>query len=102
MIALPDYTIFVAEKDGRIVGFLELELVEDTAIIESFGVMSEQRRRGYGSSLLKSALEYAWRQSGMKLVRQIWKTEQPEFLQVYTALGFKQKTALHHMEKAIG
>jgi len=102
LIALPDYTIFVAEKDGRIVGFLELELVEDTAIIESFGVMSEQRRRGYGSSLLKSALEYAWRQSGMKLVRQIWKTEQPEFLQVYTALGFKQKTALHHMEKAIG
>ncbi|MCA9777316.1 MAG: GNAT family N-acetyltransferase [Candidatus Eremiobacteraeota bacterium] len=102
LIALPDYTIFVAEKDGRTVGFLELELVEDTAIIESFGVMAEQRRRGYGSSLLKSALEYAWQQDGIKLVRQIWKTEQPEFLQVYTALGFKQKTALHHMEKAIG
>jgi len=101
LISLPDYNIFVAEKRGEIVGFLELELVEDTAIIESFGVRTDQRRKGFGSSLLKAALEYAWKQDGMKLVRQIWKTEYPEFLQVYTALGFKQKTALHHMEKAI-
>lgn len=101
LIALPDYNIFVAEQDGKIVGFLELELAEDTAIIESFGVMADQRRKGFGSSLLKQALEYAWKQDGVKLVRQIWKTEQPEFLQVYTSLGFKQKTALHHMEKAI-
>ena len=102
LIALPDYNIFVAERGGDIVGFLELELVEDTAIIESFGVRDDQRRKGYGSSLLKAALEYAWKQDGMKLVRQIWKTDQPEFLQVYTSLGFKQKTALHNMEKAIG
>ena len=101
LIAIPDYNIFVAEKGGRIVGFLELELVEDTAIIESFGVMPGERRQGFGSSLLKAALEYAWKQDGTKLVRQIWKTEEPEFLRVYTALGFKQKTALHHMEKAI-
>lgn len=102
LVSLPDYSIFVAEKEGRIVGFLELELVEDAAIIESFGVMPEQRRLGFGSALLKAALEYAWKQDGVKLVRQIWKTDQPEFLQVYTALGFKQKTALYHMEKAIG
>lgn len=101
LIALPDYNIFVAESGGGIVGFLELELVEDTAIIESFGVRPDQRRKGIGSSLLKAALEFAWKQDGMKLVRQIWKTEQPEFLQVYTALGFKQKTALVNMEKAI-
>jgi ribosomal protein S18 acetylase RimI-like enzyme len=101
LIAIPDYNIFVAEKAGKIVGFLELELVEDAAIIESFGVMPDERRRGFGSSLLKAALEYAWKQDGTKLVRQIWKTEQPEFLRVYTALGFKQKTALHNMEKAI-
>lgn len=102
LISLPDYTIFVAEKRGEIVGFLELELVEDTAIIESFGVRAEQRRKGYGSSLLKAALEFAWKQDGIKLIRQIWKTDQPEFLKVYTTLGFKQKTALHNMEKAIG
>lgn len=102
LISLPDYNIFVAEKGGEIVGFLELELAEDTAIIESFGVKADQRRKGIGSSLLKAALEYAWKQDGIKLVRQIWKTEEPDFLRVYTALGFKQKTALHHMEKAIG
>lgn len=102
LIALPDYNIFVAESQGAIVGFLELELVEDTAIIESFGVKAEQRRKGFGSALLKQALDYAWKQNGIKLIRQIWKTDHPEFLQVYTSLGFKQKTALHHMEKAIG
>lgn len=102
LISLPDYNLFVVERQGDILGFLELELVEDTAIIESFGVRPDQRRKGIGSSLLKSALEYAWKQDGTRLVRQIWKTEQPEFLRVYTALGFKQKTALHNMEKAIG
>lgn len=102
LIALPDYSIFVAERQGETLGFLELELVEDTAIIESFGVRAEHRRKGHGSSLLKAALEYAWKQDGIKLVRQIWKTDEPDFLKVYTALGFKQKTALHHMEKTIG
>ena len=101
LISLPDYNIFVAERNGDILGLLELELVDDTAIIEAFGVRPEQRRKGYGSCLLKAALEYAWKQDGTTLVRQIWKTEQPEFLRVYTALGFKQKTALHNMEKAI-
>jgi ribosomal protein S18 acetylase RimI-like enzyme len=101
LISLPDYNIFVLEKGRDIVGFLELELVEDTAIIESFGVRSDQRRKGYGSTLLKTALEFAWQQDGIRLVRQIWKTESPEFLRVYTALGFKQKTALHNMEKSI-
>lgn len=102
LISLPDYNIFVAESGPEILGFLELELVEDTAVIESFGVRPEQRRKGLGSSLLKAALEFAWKQDGVRLVRQIWKTEQPEFLQVYTALGFKQKTALVNMEKSIG
>lgn len=102
LIALPDYNLFVAERGSQIVGFLELEMVEDTAIIESFGVGVEHRRKGLGSALLKQALAYAWKQNGTKLVRQIWKTDHPEFLTVYTSLGFKQKTALHHMEKAIG
>ena len=66
LIALPDYNIFVAESQGMIVGFLELELVEDTAIIESFGVKAEQRRKGFGSALLKQALDYAWKQSGIR------------------------------------
>jgi len=102
LIALPDYNIFVAERGDEIVGFLELEVDESTAIIESFGVSPNHRRKGCGSSLLRVALDYAWKQDGVKLVRQIWKTEEPEFLRVYTALGFKQKTALHSMEKAIG
>ena len=101
LVSLPDYNIFVAEQNGQILGLLELEIMDETAIIEAFGVDPDSRRQGLGSALLKTALEHAWKQDGMQLVRQIWKTEQPEFLNVYTALGFKQKTALHHMEKAI-
>lgn len=102
LVALPDYNIFIAEQHGEMVGFLELELCEDVAIIESFGVHPDLRRKSYGSALLRTALDYAWRQKGIKLVRQIWKTDQPEFLKVYTSLGFRQKTALHQMVKAIG
>lgn len=102
LLGLPDYHIFLAERGGQAVGLLELELVEDVAIIESFGVHPDFRRAGYGSALLRAALEFAWRHKGIKLVRQIWKTDQPEFLKVYTQLGFKQKAALHRMSKKIG
>ncbi len=101
LISLPDYHIFVAERDGQMVGFLELELAEETAIIESFGVHPDHRRSGLGAALLCSALEFAWQQPEVKLIRQIWKTDNPEFLKVYTSLGFRQKTALHLMTKAI-
>lgn len=101
LISLPDYHIFVAERDGQMVGFLELELAEETAIIESFGVHPDHRRSGLGSAMLCSALEFAWQQPDVKLIRQIWKTDNPEFLKVYTSLGFRQKTALHQMTKAI-
>ncbi len=56
LISLPDYHIFVAERDGQMVGFLELELAEETAIIESFGVHPDHRRSGLGSALLCSPL----------------------------------------------
>ena len=101
LVSQPDYIFFVGERNGEMVGFLELELVDDTAIIESFGVHPSHRRNGFGSALLRSALDFAWRQSGVRLVRQIWKTEQPEFLKIYTRLGFRQKAAMFHMEKAI-
>lgn len=102
LLSLPDYHFFVAERAGEMVGFLELELADDTAIIESFGVRAEERQRGYGAALLRAALEFAWRQPDIKLIRQIWKTDNPEFLKVYTSLGFRQKAALHQMTKAIG
>lgn len=101
LLSLPDYHVFVAERQGELVGFLELELSDDTAVIESFGVRSDQRQKGFGSALLRAALEFAWRQPDIKLVRQIWKTDNPEFLKVYTSLGFRQKAALHQMTKAI-
>lgn len=101
LLSLPDYHIFVAERDGEMVGFLELELAEDTAIIESFGIRPDHRRNGYGAALLCEALEFAWQQPDIKLIRQIWKTDNPEFLKVYTSLGFRQKAALHQMTKAI-
>ncbi len=101
LLSLPDYHFFIAERGGEMLGFLELELADDTAVIESFGVRPDHRQRGYGSALLRSALEFAWRQPDIKLIRQIWKTDNPEFLKVYTSLGFRQKAALHQMTKAI-
>lgn len=102
LLGLPDYHFFLAQRGDELLGFLELELADDAAVIESFGIHPDRRRQGYGSALLRLALEFAWRQPNIKLVRQIWKTDNPEFLKVYTSLGFRQKAALHQMTKSIG
>lgn len=102
LTGLPDYHFFIAERKDEMVGLLEMEIADEAAVIESFGIHPDFRRLGYGSALLRLALEFAWHQPGVKLVRQIWKTDNPEFLKVYTSLGFRQKAALHQLTKSIG
>ncbi|MCA9781758.1 MAG: GNAT family N-acetyltransferase [Candidatus Eremiobacteraeota bacterium] len=97
----PDYLLFTAECQGELVGHLELEILGEVATIEAFGVLPDFRRRGIGKALLARALNHAWQQPGVDLVRQIWKTSEPGFLKVYLELGFTEKASIHALTRIL-
>jgi GNAT superfamily N-acetyltransferase len=55
------YSIFVADLEGRIVGYLVVRAVEEVVWAESLFVLPTHRRRGVGSSLYARAEAIAWR-----------------------------------------
>lgn len=97
----PDYLIFVAQEGDELVGHLELEILDEVATIEAYGVLPSHRRRGVGRALLARALNHAWQQPQVELVRQMWKTTEPGFLKVYLEMGFTQKAAIHGLTRKL-
>lgn len=95
------YHIFTAREGRSLVGHLELEFLDDVATIEAYGVAPESRRRGLGRALLATALNHAWSEPSIRMVRQIWRTTEPGFLQVYLELGFVQKYAIRGLVRRV-
>ncbi|MGE0494154.1 MAG: GNAT family N-acetyltransferase [Vulcanimicrobiota bacterium] len=96
-----NYRIFVARDGADLVGHLELEFLDEVATIEAYGVATTHRRRGIGRCLLAAALNEAWSQPGIRLVRQIWKTSEPGFIKAYLDMGFVQKAAIHGLVRQL-
>ena len=97
----PDYLFFTAEFEGELVGHLELEILDEVATIEAFGVLPPYRRQGVGKALLAEALNHAWSREEVELVRQIWKTSEPGFLKVYLEMGFIEKASIHGLTRIL-
>ena len=83
----------VVEEDGKIIGCCALHIIwEDIAEIRSLAVEKEEQHKGYGVSLINSALKEA-QELGLKKVFCL--TTKPEF---FKKLGFKEisKKSLPH------
>jgi ribosomal protein S18 acetylase RimI-like enzyme len=91
-------TIFVAEREGDLVGlvavltavpFTELDEPPGTyALVTDLVVTPAARRRGYGRALLRQAERYARRQGARELRIGVLAGNQPA-LHLYRATGFR-------------
>lgn len=65
LLESPSASIWVAERNGRVVGMVTVQLVVSTAegrfsgLIEDLVISSAYRRRGLGKALLKAAVKWA-------------------------------------------
>ncbi len=98
-----NYTVFVAEEDGQVVGFCEFQY---PGHIDCFYVHHEWQRRGVGSKLLQTVEKEAEKHQYKRLFADISITARPFFTQkgfktvreqekLYRELAFK----LYFMEK---
>ena len=86
----PNDEIFVAERDGRIVGLLELVIQADGDVeIGYFGLVPGETGRGMGSWLMDAAQRLAWDKPG---TRRLWlhtcTADDPAALRFYQKMGF--------------
>ena len=83
--------IFVAEQDGRIVGFVTsaTDKATRTGHIRNLAVDREYRSRGIGRALINEALAY-FRNNGMKYARIETLAQNEKCVGLYPALGFTE------------
>lgn len=86
--------LFVAEREGRIIGTYQLIFIEGLSLrattraqIESVRVRSDLRGQGLGSALMQDAIARA-RAAGCGLVQLTSNAERKEAHRFYAALGF--------------
>lgn len=82
---------FVAELEGRIVGYIttRLDWVNGVGRIPNLAVTEEMRGRGLGRSLIERALEY-FRNEGMALAKIETMASNPIGQKLYPACGFEE------------
>ena len=88
----------VAEKDGRVVGFMladvragEFGIEEPTGWIEVLGVDPDQAGHGVGRALAEAILEH-YRASGVRRVRTMVDQSMPDVEAFFQRLGFELDT----------
>jgi GNAT superfamily N-acetyltransferase len=96
MSTYPDYRIFVADVDGRIVGTFALLIMENLAnsgapsgIVEDVAVVPDFQRHGVGKAMMELAMSICQTRACYKLVLSS-NQQRDEAHRFYLGLGFKQ------------
>ena len=83
------YYFFVAETDGEVVGFIDMEaLSPDTASVTGLAVKKNWRGKGIGKTLLKFGVRFL-RAMGFKKIRIMTLRTNSPALRLYESVGFK-------------
>lgn len=92
----PNHRLLVAERDGELVGTLQISYVPGLirrgmwrAILESVHVRPDQRRQGTGGAMVRHAIDLA-RQRGCGLVQLTSSKARTDAHRFYRNLGFEQ------------
>ncbi|HET9221856.1 MAG TPA: GNAT family N-acetyltransferase [Roseiflexaceae bacterium] len=79
----------IARLDGAPIGALNLQIDERGSGIYGFGVLPEQRGRGYGRQILARTIEYALAEGRRPIILEV-APENERALGLYTSVGFRE------------
>lgn len=80
---------FLAEQDGKILGYLGMKPVLDEGYISNVAVTSSARGKGIGSALLEKLTSYA-KESGIKTISLEVRPSNAPAIALYKKFGYKQ------------
>jgi ribosomal protein S18 acetylase RimI-like enzyme len=79
----------IARLDGAPIGALNLQIDEKGSGIYGFGVLPEQRGRGYGRQILARTIEYALAEGRRPVILEV-APENERALGLYSSVGFRE------------
>jgi ribosomal-protein-alanine N-acetyltransferase len=88
-IANPSFHLLKLTKENKILGFIEIELIEESlARINALVVLPAERGKNYGKELLEKAIHFLKRE-GIKRITLLVKEDNEEAKKLYYDVGFK-------------
>lgn len=88
-------TCYLVEKDGEIVGKVNLQLTSKVGAIFGLGVLPEHRRKGYGRGLLLLAIEKLKEAEAKEIMLQV-AAENANALNLYKSCGFVETSTMDY------
>lgn len=91
-------TIYIAKKDDRIIGKVNLQMSEGgTGGIYGLGVLPEERKKGFGRAVLTHAVEKLKDANAAKIMLQV-AAENATALSLYKSCGFQETSVMDYFE----
>ena len=91
-------SIFVAERDGQVVGFYELDTSHFPSVnLSYFGLMPEAIGQGLGRALLRHAVDTAWNLGARAVTVNTCTADHPRALPNYKRAGFREMRAVEEV-----
>lgn len=88
-------TCYLVEKDGEIIGKVNLQLTSKLGAIFGLGVLPEHRRKGYGRALLLMAIEKLKEANAQEIMLQV-AAENVNALNLYKSCGFEETSTMDY------
>jgi len=89
------FTIFLAELDSKIIGKINLELIQGVGGIYGFGVRPEYRGKGYGREILMSSIIKLKERNAQEIKLQVV-TKNSNALNLYKSCGFEETSKMDY------
>ncbi|CAM4034697.1 GNAT family N-acetyltransferase [Mesobacillus thioparans] len=90
-------TSYLVEKDGQVIGKVNLQLTSKLGAIFGLGVLPEHRRKGYGRALLLLAIGNLKEAKAQEIMLQV-AADNSNALTLYKSCGFEETSTMDYFE----
>lgn len=90
-------TIYIAEKDGQVIGKVHLQLINGVGGVYGLGVLPEYRGHGLGRALLLEAIKKLKVADADKIMLQV-EAKNAKALSLYKSCGFRETSVMDYYE----